>query len=430
MKNQLQKNKRKDGTGEYMEERSLRVYSSEKTFFSKITNTLTKLLIPTKVSLNGMMISMKRNNVLKAYENSLNVEKIEDENRREAISKKVDDTYALYLESIDKYIMDSIYKKVKNDTASEFEKEALSQYYMITHLKETGYTEYKYKKQMYLMRLDYETVSNEKTKILEKYKKFYAAEMEILYKGLLKHYSIRLADNLSDGEKQEIYNKIFKTLEEYISNILPIKMEIDNNDTYKEILDGYNEFERFTVGKLDQNDNIEKNMILLGISRKLFTHSLPLVVAEQCYIKLLKDARSLIVDTKIAKKQQKAYSLLINIMEEYNVRLLSTKIYWDKPSQREEYKAFWNEYKKINELKDSNYDEYIKQKEILFVESDLKKVSVNENKYYKIIKFYKNRLVELGAMRKLMNSYSSDGKYTKVVKNEKKKKSKKEKVVV
>lgn len=92
-----------------------------------------------------MMISMKRNNVLKAYENSLNVEKIEDENRREAISKKVDDTYALYLESIDKYIMDSIYKKVKNDTASEFEKEALSQYYMITHLKETGYTEYKYK---------------------------------------------------------------------------------------------------------------------------------------------------------------------------------------------------------------------------------------------------------------------------------------------
>ncbi len=430
MRSQLQKNKRKDGTGEYMEERSLRVYSSEKTFFSKITNTLTKLLIPTKVSLNGMMISMKRNNVLKAYENSLNVEKIEDENRREAISKKVDDTYALYLESIDKYIMDSIYKKVKNDTASEFEKEALSQYYMITHLKETGYTEYKYKKQMYLMRLDYETVSNEKTKILEKYKKFYAAEMEILYKGLLKHYSIRLADNISDGEKQEIYNKIFKTLEEYISNILPIKMELDNNDTYKEILDGYNEFERFTVGKLDQNDNIEKNMILLGISRKLFTHSLPLVVAEQCYIKLLKDARSLIVDTKIAKKQQKAYSLLINIMEEYNVRLLSTKIYWDKPSQREEYKAFWNEYKKVNELKDSNYDEYIKQKEILFVESDLKKVSINENKYYKIIKFYKNRLVELGAMRELMNSYSSDGKYTKVVKNEKKKKSKKEKVVV
>lgn len=36
MRSQLQKNKRKDGTGEYMEERSLRVYSSEKTFFLRL----------------------------------------------------------------------------------------------------------------------------------------------------------------------------------------------------------------------------------------------------------------------------------------------------------------------------------------------------------------------------------------------------------
>lgn len=430
MNKKLQNNGKKDGTEDKMEERSLRIYSSEKTFFSKITNTLTKLLIPTKVGLNSMMISMKRNNVLKAYEASINVEKMDDAKKKEIICKKLDDTYALYLESIDKHIMDSIYKKVKNDTASEFEKEALSQYYMITHLKETGYTEYKYKKQMYLMRLDYETITNDKAKLLEKYKRFYTMEMETLYKGLLKHYSIRIADNISDGEKQEVYNKIFKTLEEYISGILPIKMEMDkDNELYKEILDGYNNFERFTVGKLDQNDNIEKNMILLGISRKLFTHSLPLVVAEQCYIKLMKDARSLIVDTKMAKKQQKAYSLLINIMEEYNVRLLSTKIYWDKPSLREEYKAFWKEYQSINKLKDSNYDEYIRQKEILFISNDLKKVYTNENKYYKIIKFYKNRLVELGAMRNLLDSYSSEGNYTKANKK-KNKRSKKEKVVV
>ena len=430
MKRKSQNANKKDGMEERMEERSLRVYSAEKTFFSKITNTLTKLLIPTKVGINSMMISMKRNNVLKAYENFLGIDKIDDGTRKESISKKLDDTYALYLESIDKYIMDSIYKKVKNDTASEFEKEALSQYYMITHLKETGYTEYKYKKQMYLMRLDYETVSNEKAKILDKYKKFYGMEMETLYKGLLKHYSIRLADHLSDGEKEEIYQKIFKTLEEYISNILPIKLEIEGNDTYKEILEEYNNFERFTVGKLDQNDHIEKNMILLGISRKLFTHSLPLVVAEQCYIKLLKDARSLIVDTKIAKKQEKAYSLLITIMEEYNVRLLSTKIYWDKPSAREEYKAFWSEYQLVNELKEKDYDEYVKEKEILFIKSDLQKVYTNENKYYKIIKFYKNKLVELGAMRELMNSYSSEGNYTRGAKKEKKKRGRKAKVAV
>lgn len=396
-----------------MEERSLKIYNSEKTFFSKITSTLTKILIPTKVGLNGVMISMKRNNVLKAYENSLEADKIEDTNKKEAITKKLDDVYALYLESIDKYIMDSIYKKVKNDTATEFEKEALSQYYMITHLKETGYTEYKYRKQMYLLRLDYETVSTDKTKILDKYKRFYAMEMEILYKGILKHYSIRLSDNLPDAEKQEIYNKIFKTLEEYISGILPIKLEVESNEAYKEILESYSNFERFTVGKLDQNDNIEKNMILLGISRKLFTHSLPLVVAEQCYMKLLEDIRSLIVDTKIAKKQEKAYTLLIRLIEEYNVQLLSTKIYWNKPEERDEYKKFWKKYQTINELKETNYDECIKQKEILFVRNDLEKVSKNENKYYRIIKFYRNQLVELGVMRKLKNTYFSEGEYTK-----------------
>ena len=408
-----------------MEERSLRIYNSEKTFFSKITNTISKLLIPTKIGLNGMIISIKRNNVLKAYE-ALNT--AEEQDKKEILTKKFDDTYALYLESIDKYIMDSIYKKVKNDTAEEFEKEALSQYYVITHLKENGYTEYKYKKQIYLIDLDYQNVLNEKEKLVERYKKFYVAETESLYKGLLKHFSIRLADNITDGEKQEIYNKIFRTLEEYISNILPIKFEIEKNDTYKEILEEFEEFDKFTVGKLDQNDVIEKNMILLGLSRKLFTHSLPLVVAEQCYIKLLKDVRSLIVDTKVLRKQEKAYSLLINIIEEYNAKLLSTKIYWEKPAQREEYKKFWNKYKEIEKLKDKNYDEYIKQKEILFIRSDLEKVYTNENKYYKIIKFYKNKLVELGVMRKLYNTYTSEGEYTKVAKKAKKTKVKKEAV--
>ena len=399
-----------------MEERSLRIYDSEKTFFSKITNTINKLFIPTKIGINGMLISIKRNNILKSYDN---LQSAKDQEKKEVLSKKLDDTYALYLEAIDKYIMDSIYKKVRNDVATEFEKEALSQYYVVTHLKETNYTEYKYRKQLYLIGLDYQNVLTEKEKLVERYKRFYCTETESLYKGLLKHYSIRLADNITDAEKQDVYDKIFKVLEEYISNILPIKFEVEQNETYKDILDEFDNFDRFSVGKLDQNDVIEKNLILLGLSRKLFTHSLPLVVAEQCYVKLLKDARSLIVDTKVLRKQEKAYSLLIRIIEEYNVKLLSTKIYWEKPAQREEYKKFWEKYKKVEELKDKDYDEYIKQKEILFIRSDLEKVSTNENKYFKIIAFYKNKLVELGVMRNLRNSYISEGEYTKGTKRKK-----------
>ena len=87
----------------------------EKTFFSKISNTLTKLLTPTKVGINGVLISIKRNNALKNFETYKANQDIEDEVKLEAITKKYEDIYALYLESIDKYIMDSIYKKVKND---------------------------------------------------------------------------------------------------------------------------------------------------------------------------------------------------------------------------------------------------------------------------------------------------------------------------
>ena len=390
-----------------MEERSLRIYNSEKTFFSKLTNTLTKIIVPTQIGINSVLISMKRNNVLKAYEGTL--EDTENQEKKESAKKKFEDVYALYLEAVDKHIMDSIYKKVKNDTATDFEKNALSKYYTVIHLKDSEYLEYKYRKQIYLLELDYQSLKrSEKTKLLDKYKTFYIKEMDVLYKGLLKHYSIKLADNLTYGTKEETYNKIFATVEEYIVNVLPLKFEQNKSKEYAQILEDYNNFEKFTVGKLDQNDNIEKNMILLSISRKLFTHSLPLIVAEQCYIKLLKDVRSLIVDTKVVRKQEKAYSLLIKLIEEYNIKLLSTKIYWDKPSDREEYKEFWKKYQKISELKGINNAEYNEQIEILFITNDLKKVYANENKYYKIIKFYKNKLVELGAMRNLKNIFTSN----------------------
>ena len=396
-----------------MEEKSLRVYSDKK-IFTKITNTITKLLIPTKIGINGMLISIKRNNVLKAYEAYKEAEQEASENQSE-LEKKYEDIYSLYLEAIDKHMMDNVYKKVKNDTATGFEKEALSRYYMVIHLKDTEYLEYKYRKQIFLMQLDYDTVNElNKEKLINRYEQFYATRMEDLYKKLLKNYSIKLSENISQMDKEIIYGKIFSTVEEYITTILPIKMKEDpENKIYKEILNDYKSFERFTVGKLDQNDIIEKNMILLGISRKLFTHSLPLVIAEQCYEKLLVDVRTLIMDTKIARKQEKAYSLLINIIDDYNLRLLSTKIYWDKLADREAYKKFWNSYKNIMQIKESDYITYSKEKERLFLKRELREVFKNENRYCRIIKFYKRKLVALNAMRELKNSCISEGDYTK-----------------
>lgn len=389
-----------------MAERGLRVLEQDKTFFGKITNTITKLLIPTRVGINGMLIHAKRNNMLKAFENYTNEENHDETNKQEVLSKKYEDMFALYLESIDKYIMDSIYKKVKNDTATPFEKNALSEYYMVVHLKETQYMEYKYRKQKYLLELDYEGMQTQnKEKLLKRYEAFYVNKMETLYKGILKNYSIQLADQVATKErKNEIYENIFQTLEEYIVEILPLKMKIDNKDTYKEITSEYDKFSTFLAGKLDEKDIIEKKLLLLGISRTLFTHSLPLIVAEQCYIRLLKDTRNLIVNEQIENKKNANYEMLIKLIEDYNIRLLSTKIYWDKPAKREEYKKFWEQYKQISKLKDTDQEEYVKQKEILFIKNDLKAVSTNAVKYEKIIKFYKQKLVELGEMKNLRNS--------------------------
>ena len=141
-----------------MEERSLKVLENDTTFFNKISNTLTKLLIPTKVGLNGMMINIKRNNTLKSYELFKNAEQSDDVSKKEQYQNRYEESYTLYLESIDKYVMDSVYKKVKNGNASNFEKNALSNYYTVVHLKENEYLEYKYRKQKFLLDLDYESI--------------------------------------------------------------------------------------------------------------------------------------------------------------------------------------------------------------------------------------------------------------------------------
>ena len=401
-----------------MEERSLRITGTNTTFFNKITKTLTKILIPTKIGINGMLISIKRNSLIKAYEN---FKKDTENYDKEELEKKYDEAYTVYLEALDKYVMDSIYKKVKNNTASEFEKNALAKYYEVTSLKEKEYMDYKYRKQKYLLELDKESVDvSAKEKVQEKYNKFYVDKMDALYKAILKNYSIKLADttNIYDSSKEWIYVKIFYTLEEYIKNILPLKMEINPKDEFKDIIDDYERFESYTVGKLDTKDNIEKNMILLGISRKLFTHSIPLIVAEQCYEKLLKDARVLVQDTKMAAKREKAYAMLINLIEDYNIRLLSTKVYWNDMKERDNYRKYWDKYKEISKLKDVDFVEYMRQKEILFIKNDMKKLKNSKVDYSKIITYYRRKLIDYGAIRELKNDYKSIGKYTGTINKE------------
>lgn len=404
--------------GYYMgaQEKSLRIYDTKKTFFFRIESTFSKLLIPTKNNFNNFLLNMKRTALIKNYKN---IAKASD-SKKEECEKKFEDSYALYLESIDQLFVDGIYKKVKLGTASDFEKNALSKYYNIIQLKEDDEVEYKYKKQQYLLTLDFKTLKEQnKEKVYENYKDIYILEMDRLYKALLKEYSMKLTEITSPVNKEKIYDKIFDTLDEYASNIIPMK-KIEDEELIKEC----SLFETYEVGKLDQIDILEKKMILMGISRKLFVHSLPLVVAEKCYVKLLKDTRNLIVDTKILRKRESAYQLLLRLIEQYNDKLLCVKIYWNNNDDKKEFNKFNESRKNLENIrKEYGLKEYERRKQILYIRTDLKILEKYGNKYYRIIKFYRNKLVELGDMKQLKNkcktgNYKVVKSYRKVVENE------------
>ena len=211
--------------------------------------------------------------------------------------------------------------------------------------------------------------------------------MDLIYKGLLKNYSISMANNANVPD--DIYNKIFTTLEEYVVNILPIKLEQVKDDNLSE---DYEKYENNIIGKLSQKDIIFKKLSLLNISRHIFTHSFPLAAIEKCYIKLMKEMREMIVNSKNEIIREKSYKAFFELVKEYNEKILSTKVYWTTPQEREEYKKFWDKYSK------SNSEE---EKEILVLKYDLKKL--NEKKYKEIRDLYKKRLVSAGAMKEMKN---------------------------
>ena len=238
------------------EEKSLTL-SKNSTVFAKFTATLLKMVNPTKMGFSNLLIFFKRKSVIKLYEDSIKSQNDEYETN-ETIQNKFNKAYSSYLETVDNYVMESIYKKVKSNLATDFEKQALANYYSVIQLKDNEYTEYKYAKQQYLLNLDYESIVEQgKPSLLQKFTPFYIEKMDGLYKGVLKHFSIKLSDNLSYQEKNSVYEKIFNTVEKYIQEILPLKIENKGSKEYENILEDYKEFGNFEVGKLDLNEIIE-----------------------------------------------------------------------------------------------------------------------------------------------------------------------------
>ena len=173
------------------------------------------------------------------------------------------------------------------------------------------------------------------------------------------------------------------------------------NEENKKYQKDYDSYEEVSLGKLNDQEKILKNIVLIGISRKFFTHSLPLSAIEECYIWLEDCVRNIISAENSTKKQEKAYETLIKVMEDYNLKILSTKVYWDDIEEKEKFKKLWNNYNEILKIEDKSENK--KQKIILFLKDDLKRLYKNKRKNKNIIKLHKNYLIRLGAMKNLQN---------------------------
>ena len=103
--------------------------------------------------------------------------------------------------------------------------------------------------------------------------------------------------------------------------------------------------------------------------------------------------------------------MLLNLIEDFNIRLLATKVYWDNPRDREQFKRFYDKYKDVEKQKEIDFIEYVKQKEILFIKEDMSKIKNEKTDYTRLIKYYKRRLVDYGVMKEIRDYKTQNEKY-------------------
>ena len=116
--------------------------------FKRLTKAFSLFFLPAELNYNSYKISNKRKQLVKAYDVFNKTITVEDASKKEKALEKYENLYVEYLEYIDKYILDSIRKKVMSGKASEFEKEALIKYHKVASNKDEEYIEYKFRKQI------------------------------------------------------------------------------------------------------------------------------------------------------------------------------------------------------------------------------------------------------------------------------------------
>lgn len=380
------------------------VKRTEEGFFGKAISNIGRAVYSSGSSLYTLLISTKRSSVLKNFASYSSVMQVADENKRNSITSKYEKTFENYLNTLEKYITETIYTKMQKKVSNMEEDRIMASYYEINALKGVDHVEYKNRRQILLLNMEWASISLTKTgKFLEKYKEFYLYNMEELYKASMRHSTILLA-NAKDGD-QDKYDVVYNLIEDYIKNILPLLPETKQNT---QIIEDYKKYVLTldTYAKKEYNE-LRRKLSLLGFGKTLFVYSLPTIAAEQCYINIISAARTYLSNYFIEADKYEAYLVLLDAIEEYVDNVLVRKSYWNSPVEEEEFKKFntkWSELKKLARI---DYDDFKNQREILFVKNDLKYMKNSKLKLDEVRRYYRERMLQLHALRRLANKYQS-----------------------
>lgn len=376
---------------------------TEEGFLGKALSNIGKAVYSSGSSLYTILIATKRSAILKNFANYQSSMEIVDEKKRNAIVSKYEKVFENYLNTLEKYITETIYTKMQKRVSNLEEERIMSAYYEVNALKGIDHVEYKNRLHMLLISMEWNAISSTKTgKFLDKYKEFYLYNMDELYKASMRHAAILLA-NAKDGD-QDKYEHIYKLIEEYIKYILPLLEETKEN---KQILEDYKRH-ILSLDTFVKKDYIglRKKLTLLGFSRILFVYSLPTVAAEQCYCELISSARTCVANYFTDADKFEAYQFLLDAMEEYYENILVKKSYWNTVQEEEAFKAFqakWSELKKLARI---DYDDFKKQREILFVKKEIEYLKKSKSKLDELRKYYRERMLQLHALREFSNHYA------------------------
>lgn len=371
--------------------------------FGKAINNLNKMLYSPSGSFFNIAINSKRNSVVKNFILSESYEKMTSEKKRNNLMSKYEKVYEAYLEMLERYITETIYNKAKKKVTSLKENKLLSSYYEVISLKSTDFVEYKYRRQTLLLEMDWDIIlATKQNAFVEKYKKFYLSVVSQLYKSLMRHYAVNLTDATKD--KQQTYSHIYNLIEDYVKKVLPYEEETETNKRIMEIYK--NQIITIDTYNKKSYSEIKRSVLLLEISKFIFAYSLPMVALDQCYQELIEASRVAVMNTFLDADKFEVYQLLLDLLESYNVNVLSKKIYWDTDLEKEEYVKFFNKYQEFKKLERIDYAEYIRLREVHFIMDDLAKIK-GDKKFEELRKYYRERMIQQKGFRKLKNSHST-----------------------